>query len=220
MIPASLKELIEFFEKNGSILKRSPLVFIGTLVLAFCLAFVCVSWRYQGLVENQKSIIETKEERIQAKEDQLNDYRERLHLISESGTIYSRMTNDELKKKTFMLVSNIRDFLEKTEAESSKIFAQDNYQYEQQMNKAKTEEERKQAWDLFVYNRMKSGSDSGSYFTRNFKTDSILLRDEMLSRLPKGSKNDEAYFLYENPINTICMTMVTDDLERLAKSLP
>lgn len=57
-------------------------------------------------------------------------------------------------------------------------------------------------------------------YDKRFKVETIVLRDELLTRLPNESKNEQGYARYEHPVNPIGMGMVADDLERLAKLLP
>ncbi len=51
------------------------------------------------------------------------------------------------------------------------------------------------------------------------KADSIVLRDELLSRLPSYARDDRWFSFYERVEDTAGMAVVADDLERLADSL-
>jgi hypothetical protein len=50
--------------------------------------------------------------------------------------------------------------------------------------------------------------------------DTILIRDELLSRLPKDERGNDVHILYEHPTNLLGMEEVASDLEGLAKLLP
>jgi hypothetical protein len=51
------------------------------------------------------------------------------------------------------------------------------------------------------------------------KADAIVLRDELLTRLPSYARDDRWFSLYERVEDTAGMAAVADDLERLADSL-
>jgi hypothetical protein len=59
-------------------------------------------------------------------------------------------------------------------------------------------------------------------YERQFRSETILLRDEMFRRLPEEMQKDRrtSIFHYEFVNNSIAMGEVADDLERLALSLP
>ncbi len=51
------------------------------------------------------------------------------------------------------------------------------------------------------------------------KANAIVLRDELLSRLPTYARDDRWFSFYERVENTAAMAVVADDLQRLADSL-
>jgi len=51
------------------------------------------------------------------------------------------------------------------------------------------------------------------------KADAVVLRDELLSRLPSHARDDRWFSFYERVEDTAGMAVVADDLERLADSL-
>jgi hypothetical protein len=51
------------------------------------------------------------------------------------------------------------------------------------------------------------------------KADAVVLRDELLTRLPSYARDDRWFSLYERVEDTAGMAAVADDLERLADSL-
>lgn len=163
-----------------------------------------------------KQNIDALKTRIQGKDDLLDEYRKRLDLISKSSTAFSTMSNKELRDKALEVVSSIRDYLEKTKNEDMRFWSLQN----QEMQSAKTESERQQVWSKYANKSRQNSLEQQSYYSRNFRADTILLRDEILTRLPKGSKDNEVYNFYEHPINQLIMTDVVNNLERIAKSLP
>jgi hypothetical protein len=211
-----LKDLLLYLEKEWTTLKSAPLVFLIALLLVFLVAYLAAKWRYDGLVENLRERLELSKDRIQNKDDQLNEYRQRLHIIPSDTTSFSRMTNSELKSKALQVVLNIRSFL-------ADIQKSDGQLVDQQMSgmrKAQSEEEKNRVWQAYTSRSIQQTLERNSHYDGHFKVDSILLRDELLSRLPKTARDERAYRMYEHPTNPIGMGEVADDLERLAKSLP
>ena len=185
------------------------------LILGFLAAFFAVRWYYRGLLDTRDERIKVRDDRIKIKDDQLDDYRQRLHLISASGSKFSRLNHEELKQRAIDLVTKIRQFLTRIQKESRRL---DSIEW-QQMQEAKTEEERKRIWNTFINNQSQLSITHNAEYDGQFKIDAILMRDELLSRLPKQAKDERAYSMYEHPTNPIGMGMVADDLEKLAKSL-
>ena len=203
-----MSDLILFLQQEWSTLKSAPVTFVLMLILGFLVAFLAVRWYYQGMLE-------TKDERLKAKDDQLDDYRERLHLISASGSKYSRLNHDELKQEAFDLVKRIRKFLTEERKRDYSNFTV----YQSQMHDAKSDEERSRIWNDHTNKMLLGGLKLNTEYDNRFKIDAIIMRDELLSRLPKQAKNERAYSMYEHPTNPIGMGMVADDLEKLVKSL-
>jgi hypothetical protein len=83
-----------------------------------------------------------------------------------------------------------------------------------------SEEERRRDFEAMTNALSSSFFETVAGYDSRYKVDAILLRDELLSRLPDASKNEREFQLYEHPTNTFVMERVCDDLERLAKSLP
>lgn len=207
-----LNELISHLQKEWSILSSAPFTFVITLILGGLVAFFALNWAYEARFK-------LLQDRLLAKDDQLGEYRERLHLTPALGSGFSRLTHKELKQKALELVQQIRTFLVKHEAEDRKV----SDSKWQQMVMAKTEEEKKRLWNEYTNISIQFSLRLNSEYGQRFKVDAILLRDEILSRLPKDSKKDSkdehAFRMYEHPTNPIGMNMVADDLERLAKGL-
>lgn len=203
------KTFIEHVIKEWNTLISAPGIFVLTLVLAFALAsvsaFYVVRWAYESRLKILK-------ERINAKDDQLTEYRERLHLVHTTDTSYSLLTNQELRKKALSVTTQVRDFLKEQIHIGTSPY--------QEMSAAKSENERRRIWENYGNAFLRSMWKFKSAYDEKFKVDTILLRDELLSRLPKDARDDKAYSMYEYPTNPLGMEMVAYDLERLTKSLP
>lgn len=67
---------------------------------------------------------------------------------------------------------------------------------------------------------MRLSSERNAEYDRRFKTDAIILRDELRSRLSDYEPiNDFGDHMYEHPTNYFGFNDVATDLERMAKLL-
>jgi len=197
IVGTEMKDFVQFIQDEWAAISSAPVTFILLLI-------------------SLKERIESFKDRLEAKDDQLTEYRERLHLLPTSETTYSRLSNAELKNKTLDVVHHVRDFLKNRKEKQDRILYSDQRANHRDMS----EEQRKKLWHQETNALMRESTETNADYNRDFKVDTILLRDELLSRLPSSAKNEREYRTYEHPTNPIGMGMVADDLERLAKSLP
>lgn len=73
-------------------------------------------------------------------------------------------------------------------------------------------------WELREY-QVAGEEESQAACLEQFKANAIVLRDELLSRLPSYARDDRWFSFYENAADAAGMSVVADDLERLAESL-
>jgi len=203
-----MDKILEFLSKNWETLKSAPLVFVSFLLLAFAFAIVVANFVY-------KERIETLKERLISKDDQINEYRQRLHLVDTNKTAYSQLTNQELRTASSNLISRLREYADQHELADRRRDEAER----QQMLQAKSEEERQKIWNTYT-SALLTAPNLNSEYSSRFRSEAILIRDEVLSRLPTDRKDKFAYDQYEFPTNLIGLQRVIDDLERLTKSLP
>ncbi|MEN8265013.1 MAG: hypothetical protein ABFR82_16320 [Nitrospirota bacterium] len=153
------------------------------------------------------------EKRIRGKEGQLNEYRRRLHLTPAGKSRYSEMTDNGLKQEAFVLVREIREFLSNSIQEEQ--IAVDSLMGE--IMRAESENEKNRILPLYSDTLVQFPLKRNAEYHIRFKVDAISIRDEFLSRLPQGSKNDRVFQGYEYPLNRSGIKMIADDLERMAK---
>jgi hypothetical protein len=194
---------LEQLAKEWAVIKQAPLSFLIICGLCLLASFFFVRWVYH--------------ERLQAKDDMLGYYRERMGLRPADKTPYSGMRNSEIGAKALKMTVELRQF----SGQQSRATSEATLAHQQEMMAAKTEEERAKIWRKYVEEITFENSLNGIY-SRKYKADVLLLRDEILSRIPEekraGFINDG--ILYEIPTNPIGLNQVADSLERLAKLLP
>ena len=83
-----------------------------------------------------------------------------------------------------------------------------------------TKEERKRVREQWI----KESDAAHNSFMRQYKekywADAILLRNELLRRLPKNVQPSQLSTIYQYPTNLLGVAAIADNLELLAKSLP
>lgn len=75
-------------------------------------------------------------------------------------------------------------------------------------------------WGRGLREYLQTGEEDRVAVFVQFKAEAIVLRDELLSRLPSYARDDRWFSFYENADNAAGMAVVAEDLERLAESLP
>lgn len=202
-------EFINFLFKNWSILISAPLIFISFLIVSIFLSWLTIHFIYKERIE----ILNTKSS---LKDDLIDEYRQRLHIVDTHNTSYSKLTNKEFKAKAVNLIYQMREYL------SKKTLDEDEYKaiIYQEFWKAKSDEERDKILNSSIAPLLQTKSTMNLEYGKKFQSDAILIRDEILLRLPKDQKNDNVYNLYLYLSNPFGLKMVIDDLERLSKSLP
>jgi hypothetical protein len=203
-----LKELIEYLQKEWGTVSGAPVTFVVASIFVAGLAYAASRWRHNAIIELLR-------ERIVAKDEQLDGYREKLHLIPAHGSEFSRLSHAELQKEALRFVSSLREWLAARRNQDS------DRQHQQwlAMTNAKDEAQRKQLWDAQTTDSVRSSMTFNNEYDAKFKVKAMVLRDELLTRVPHPDPGHRAHRMYEHPTNPIGMGMVADDLERMARLL-
>jgi len=130
-------------------------------------------------------------------------------------TIYSNTANKELKPRVLHLVNNIRDMVYTYKKQDSELLLA----FDKKDGGAVKNEQRKvrEQW-------IRESDAAHDSFMRQYKekywADAILLRNELLRRLPKNLRQPQLSGIYQYPTNVLGVEAIADNLELLAKSLP
>lgn len=214
-------ELVEFLRREWTALTAAPFSFFGLIALSLGTAFLILRWRYDGLLDSLRERIEARDDRLRAKDEQLDEYRRKLDFVQPTetpgGNAYTRLGNDELRRRSLFLVKDLREFIAKTESEERKR----SDHHWRQANKAKTEDERASLFDSETREDAMHSLARQQEYDRRFKVEAILLRDELRTRIPDSNverhrRVDQAF---EHPVNFFCLREVADELEKLARLL-
>jgi hypothetical protein len=200
-------ELVEHLQREWGTVTAAPFTFLLLAVLLSGVAYAASRWRHTGIIDILR-------ERLAAKDQQLDEYRERLHLVPAHGSEYAKLPHSELKAETLKFVSSLRGWLGARRAQDS----QRQHQQWVAMTKASDETQRRQLWDAHTGDLIRSSTLLDSEYDAKFKVKAVVLRDELLSRVQAPERQGQLT-RYEHPTNPIGMGMVADDLERLARLL-
>ena len=200
--------LIDQLAKEWAVIKQTPIAFIFVCVLSLLIAFFFVRWMYK--------------ERLDARDDLIGYYREKLGLLPDNKSRFSAMRNSELRAAVLSLTPQLRGLVQQATASDPNEFTEDW----RAMLAGNTDEERRQIMekrrDEHDAKRTQQANDALNTYNQKYKTDVILLRDEMLLRLPPEQRSKFEPFNYRDDhiVNSFMIEMAADKLEKMAKLLP
>jgi hypothetical protein len=176
-----------------------------------------------SIVQNKNATIETQnasldrakititglEERLSAKSDQLDikdkqlgEYRVRAMVVKANQTTYSRLSDKQLKEKALQIAQGLRSALDK-------------YRPHERRTPSTRED-----WNKIIFEDERLSNELSNTYNRQYKVQAILLRDELISRLPSGRvKRDSGIDNMYEWGALIGIESAADDLEKLALSL-
>jgi len=143
----------------------------------------------------------------------VGEYRERLHLVPAANR-YARMTVAEVTKEARKLAETLREEASQYRTENDRISRAQTEEF----YKATTNEERQAIWVKYTSQSGEISSRQRARYEQQHKSEAVLIRGEMISRLPKEEQEKirvyhSAYMLgwfYEE---------IIDDLEMLVSML-
>ncbi|PTT02218.1 hypothetical protein DBR24_07335 [Pseudomonas sp. HMWF006] len=207
--------LLKALKEEWGVVSQAPWIF-GTLAALMCaLAYVAARWRYVAIIEHAKASndallarLHQRTEEAESNKDAASKWREKLSAVVDSDSI-------QLREKTLQFVERLRSFVERYKHRDQALHASDW----EPMAEAESEEEKKRLWQRYTNASMQLSIDRNAEYERHFKVDSLMLKDELLSRLKDYKSPENMRFDYEHPINDFGFNGVANDLEKMAKLL-
>lgn len=211
-----MEELIKLLEKNWQVVVQAPFAFALLAASMFGLAYLAARWRYTTIVEEARAANETLKERLHLKTEQAESYKDRA--IKYDQKVWEVVESDSaaLRDKALSLVVQIREFIDRYRRQDEAI--QQNEWVE--MTRAEDEAEKQNLWHKFTNASSRVSNERNSEYERRFKVDTLILRDELRSRLKDYKPEDRTDHMYEHPTNYFGFNDVANDLEKMAKLLP
>lgn len=211
-----MEKLFEYIAKEWEVLSDAPFAFLMLAAIMFGLAYLAAKWKFSTIIDQVRATNETLTERLHLRSEQAESYKERA--LKYDDKIQQVVDSDAvaLKERTLNLVKNLRDFIERYKREDDRV----NVMERSVMTSAKSEEERKEAWDKYTTETMRLSNERNAEYDRRFRIDAIMLKDELRSRLPDYTPAEPHHdMMYEHPTNYFGFNDVASDLERMAKML-
>ena len=211
-----MDKLLEYIAKEWDVVSEAPFSFLIIAALMVGLAYLCVKWRYTAVIEQIKSANDTLKERLLLKTEQAESYKDRALKYDEK--VQSVVDSDELalKDKTLEVVKNLREFIERYKREDDLNMMRRH----SPASSSQSEKQRQADWHEETNNMMRLSSERNAEYDRRFRVDTMLLRDELRSRLPNYEPSERHLdMMYEHPTNYFGFNDVASDLERMAKML-
>lgn len=208
-------ELLKTIKGEWAVISMAPFSFLILATLMFGAAYVIARWRYTAIIEQIKASRETLTERLHLRSEQTESYREKAAKYDEKLAEVVDSGQGELRDKTLKLVGDLREFIDRTERLEHKTRSDQWFNAGQ----GDTENERVRRWDEYSRTMISNTYERNDEYDRRFKGDAMILRDELLSRLPGYEPQDQGEYSYEKPTVLAGFHFVADDLERMAKAL-
>jgi hypothetical protein len=189
-------------------------VFVAGFILAAACAIPAVLWISAAQIRILKDQLTTANDRRQNWEEEskrqtrlAEQYRDRFLAISQTNGAFAGFTHEDLQSYALRMVRALRIPIQEYETIINKLEA----------NSGKTFEERSTAeWE--------AGQRCMAEYNIRFKADVLMLRREILSRIPVGNDVDQSGFTtdywYDSPWNFYGFKRIVADLDRIAKELP
>ncbi|WLH43919.1 hypothetical protein [Pseudomonas beijingensis] len=208
-------ELLKVIKAEWAVIAMAPFSFLILAALMFGAAYFIACWRYTAVIEQVKATSETLKERLHLRSEQTEAYREKAAKYDEKLAEVVDSGETELRDKTLKLVADLREFIGRfrrleTSTHDTRWFS---------AGLGSSEQEQRRGWDEYSRTMINSTYERNDEYDRRFKVEAMMLRDELLSRLPGYESENQCGFSYERPTNLLGFDFVADDLERMAKAL-
>lgn len=131
-------------------------------------------------------------------------------------TVYTDTSNKELKPRVMRLVNDIRQLVYAYKKKDGELLAASDKRDSADASK----EERKKLRDQWIKDSDGAHDVTMRQYKERYWADAILLRNELLRRLPKNMRQPQLSGIYQYPTNILGVEVIADNLELLAKSLP
>ena len=208
-------ELLKTVKDEWAVISTTPFTFLTLAVVMFAAAYFIARWRYAAVIEQLNASKDALTERLHLRSEQTESFRDKASKFDEKLAEVVDSGSPELKERTLRMVADIREFIGRSERLDQATQASDWHE----MNQASSDEEKRRMFEKYSNMTMRHSQERNGEYDRRFKVDSMMLRDELRSRLPNYKADEFRETLYERPTNYFGFNGVADDLERMAKSL-
>jgi hypothetical protein len=131
-------------------------------------------------------------------------------------SVYSQISNKELKQRTLRLVKNIRDMVESYNQKDRELMAD----YDKKNRPEYRTDERKAIREQWMRQSDSVHDATMRRYKETYWADAILLLDELYRRVPQRMRQKNILPIYQHPTNVLGMETIANHLELMAKALP
>jgi hypothetical protein len=117
----------------------------------------------------------------------------------------------KLRERALKTIHGIRDIIERYRKNADRLAYG--------TIKANTEEDRKRLWNEMTIAYSENITTIMLDYSRYFKTEAIIIKDELIRKLPKLMREHNVDSIYEHPTNPLGIEQIVDDLEKLVKMI-
>lgn len=208
-------DLLKMVKDEWAVVSTTPLTFLILAALMFATAYFFARWRYTAIIDQVNASKDALTERLHLRSEQTEAFREKASKFDNMLTEVVDSGADELKDRTLKLVADIREFIGRFQRLDSA--RQDDQFFGPRGDDSDIR--RDLEWEKQTRALINNSLERSAEYERRFKTDSIILRDELRSRLPNHKPVDGFGNAYEHPTNFFGYNFVANDLEQMAKQL-
>jgi hypothetical protein len=218
-------------EKTRILLRQHFGLFLKVFVAGFLLAAMCgipfIMWTLRAEIQALKEQVTSANDRRQKWEEEskrqtklAEHYRDRFLAITKTNGNFSAFTDEDLQVYALRMVRALQVPIREHETNINKLAAAAwsamlNTQNPEAFQKA-SEERSAAEWE--------AGQKCMAEYNIRFKADVLMLRLEILSRIPAGNDVDQkgvpTDYWYDNPWNFFGFKKMVNDLDRIAKEIP
>ena len=131
-------------------------------------------------------------------------------------SVYSQISNKDLKQRTLRLVKNIRDLVESYNQKDRELMTD----YDKKNRPEYRLDERKAMREQWVRQSDAVHDATLRRYKENYWSDAILLLDELYRRVPQRMRQKDILPIYQHPTNVLGVETIANHLELMAKALP
>ena len=139
----------------------------------------------------------------------------KVSILSAKATAYSTLSNEELKNRSLLLVSAIRDLARSYYDEDNRMRIADD----KISGKTISRVEADRIWQAWIAASAKLHDSFMDRYKTNFWADALLLREVIVAKVG-GAPGSQNSMLFQHPTNILGVEQGANSLELLGKSLP
>jgi hypothetical protein len=131
-------------------------------------------------------------------------------------TVFSEISNRELKQKAYVLVRNVRVLIASHNKKEEELLAD----YDRRDRPGSGVVSARSLRDQWLRESDGIHDSTMRYYKDHYWADAILLIDELLRRQPKRGRQSDILKIYQYPTNVLGLRAIADHLEANTKTLP